>query len=84
MRFPLLIDPQLQGIKWIKKKEANNNLIVIRMSQKDALRKLEGAMENGHSLLIVVTNVRKLRKAHGARCRGKCYHISSFYSRTVL
>ena len=52
MRFPLLIDPQLQGIQWIKGKEKDNNLSIIRMSQKDALRKLESSMENGHSLLI--------------------------------
>ena len=52
MRFPLMIDPQLQGIKWIKKKEKSNHLSVIRMDQKDALRKLEHSMENGHSLLI--------------------------------
>ena len=47
MRFPLLIDPQLQGIQWIKGKEKDNNLSIIRMSQKDALRKLESSMENG-------------------------------------
>jgi dynein heavy chain len=52
MRFPLLIDPQLQGIKWIRKKEEQSNLQVIRMDQKDALRKLEQCMENGYSLLI--------------------------------
>ena len=52
MRFPLMIDPQLQGIQWIKGKEKENNLSIIRMDQKDALRKLELSMENGHSLLI--------------------------------
>ena len=52
MRFPLLIDPQLQGLQWIKQKEAKNGLQVIRMNQKGALRKLEQAMENGSSLLI--------------------------------
>ena len=49
-RWPLFIDPQLQGIKWICEKEKNNNLAVVRLGQKDLLRKLEMAMENGWSL----------------------------------
>ena len=51
-RWPLFIDPQLQGIKWICEKEKNNNLAVVRLGQKDLLRKLEMAMENGWSLVI--------------------------------
>ena len=35
-RWPLMIDPQLQGIKWIKKKYEKNtdNFTVIRFDQK--------------------------------------------------
>jgi dynein heavy chain, axonemal len=52
LRFPLLIDPQLQGIEWIRNKEKNNNLKIARMSEKSMLRKLEQAMENGWAFLI--------------------------------
>ena len=53
-RWPLIIDPQLQGIHWIKNKESGSerNLQVVRLGQKDLVRKLESALENGHTILI--------------------------------
>merc|ERR1719446_1846371 len=33
-RWPLMIDPQLQGIRWIKKHEEARNLQVVRLGQK--------------------------------------------------
>jgi dynein heavy chain len=53
-RWPLIIDPQLQGIKWIRQKESHpdRNLQIVRLGQNDILRKLERALENGHSMLI--------------------------------
>ena len=53
-RWPLLIDPQLQGIKWLRSKEggADRNLQIVRLGQNDLLRKLERALENGHTILI--------------------------------
>ncbi|KAL7490113.1 hypothetical protein ACHAW6_015825 [Cyclotella cf. meneghiniana] len=53
-RWPLIIDPQLQGIKWIKQKEScpRRNLQVVRLGQKDLIRKLEYALENGFTILI--------------------------------
>jgi len=53
-RWPLLIDPQLQGIRWLKQKEGatERNLQIVRLGQKDMMRKLESALENGHSLII--------------------------------
>ena len=53
-RWPLIIDPQLQGIKWLRQKESlpERNLQVVRLGQNDLLRKLEAALENGHSILI--------------------------------
>ena len=53
-RWPLIIDPQLQGIKWIKQKESapERNLQIVRLGQKDLIQKLEVALENGYSILI--------------------------------
>ena len=53
-RWPLIIDPQLQGIKWLKQKESHpdRNLQVVRLGQSDMIKKLESALENGHTILI--------------------------------
>ena len=53
-RWPLIIDPQLQGIKWLRQKESapERNLQIVRLGQADLLRKLESALENGHTILI--------------------------------
>jgi dynein heavy chain len=51
-RWPLMIDPQLQGVAWVKAKEASRQLAIVRLGQKTLMNKLEFAMENGTSLLI--------------------------------
>jgi dynein heavy chain len=53
-RWPLIIDPQLQGIKWLRHKEKHpdRHLEIVRLGQKDTLRKLTRALENGFSLII--------------------------------
>jgi len=53
-RWPLIIDPQLQGIKWIRNKESDpdRHLEVVRLGQKDMLRNLTRALENGYTILI--------------------------------
>eukprot|EP00946_MAST-07B_sp_MAST-7B-sp1_P001405 g1405.t1 len=52
-RWPLVIDPQLQAIKWITDKEkGDRELQIVRMDDKQLLRKLVYAMENGKSLMI--------------------------------
>ena len=50
-RWPLMIDPQLQGIKWIKTKYGDG-LKVIRLGQKGYLDKIEQALSMGDTLLI--------------------------------
>ena len=50
-RWPLMIDPQLQGIKWIKTRYGDN-LKVIRLGQKGYLDKIENAISSGDVLLI--------------------------------
>ena len=49
-RWPLMMDPQ--GIAWVKEKESQNNLQVVRMGQKRMLDQMERAIEAGHSVLI--------------------------------
>ncbi|XP_061387676.1 dynein beta chain, ciliary, partial [Musca vetustissima] len=50
-RWPLMIDPQLQGIKWIKNRYGDK-LVVLRLSQKHFLETLEKAMGNGDTVLL--------------------------------
>lgn len=51
-RWPLVIDPQLQGIKWLREKEKDRNLIVLQLSQHGWLRKMESAIVNGSVVII--------------------------------
>lgn len=50
-RWPLIIDPQLQGIRWIKQKYGDK-LVVLRLAQKSYLDVIERAITNGDILLI--------------------------------
>ncbi|XP_047143157.1 dynein beta chain, ciliary isoform X1 [Hydra vulgaris] len=49
-RWPLMIDPQLQGIKWIKTRE--QDLKVVRLGQKGYLDIIESGVSNGDCVLI--------------------------------
>ena len=52
-RWPLMIDPQLQGIVWVKEKEKKNTLQVTRLSYGNKMiRTLESSIEAGYSVLI--------------------------------
>ncbi|XP_061150392.1 dynein axonemal heavy chain 11 [Syngnathus typhle] len=50
-RWPLLIDPQLQGIKWIKSRYGNS-LKVVSLSQKGYVDVIERAVVAGNTVLI--------------------------------
>ncbi|XP_078011950.1 dynein axonemal heavy chain 17 isoform X1 [Phascolarctos cinereus] len=50
-RWPLIVDAQLQGIKWIKNKYGEE-LKAIRLGQKGYLDKIEKAISEGDTLLI--------------------------------
>jgi dynein heavy chain len=50
-RWPLMIDPQLQGLKWIKQKYGEN-LKVIRLGQKGYLEAIENSLVKGLTVLI--------------------------------
>jgi len=51
-RWPLMIDPQLQGVTWIKRKEEKRGLHVVRLGQRQLLPKLEDALINGKPIVI--------------------------------
>ncbi|XP_067860662.1 dynein axonemal heavy chain 17-like [Heptranchias perlo] len=50
-RWPLIIDAQLQGIKWIKNK-FGEDLKIIRLGQRGYLDSIEHAISNGDNLLL--------------------------------
>ena len=51
IKWPLMIDPQLQGLKWIKNKYGSS-LHVIRLNQKNYLDVVEKCVSQGNNLLI--------------------------------
>ena len=54
-RWPLMIDPQLQGIAWIKNfesKDEDRPLQISRLGNKDLMEKLKRSLENGLPFLI--------------------------------
>ncbi|CAK9808028.1 Dynein axonemal heavy chain 2 [Anthophora quadrimaculata] len=51
-RWPLVIDPQCQAVKWIKNMEAENSLRVIDFGQADFVRVLEHAIQYGKPVLL--------------------------------
>ncbi|XP_008208864.1 dynein beta chain, ciliary-like [Nasonia vitripennis] len=50
-RWPLMIDPQLQGLKWIKNKYGDE-LKILRLTQRNYLDKIEFAISNGEIVLL--------------------------------
>lgn len=51
-RWPLIIDPQLQGITWVRKREASNGLIAVQQSNPAYLASVQRGMEEGLPLLL--------------------------------
>ena len=50
-RWPLIIDPQVQGIKWLKQRE-EGNIDIVQLTQKNWLKVIEGAIVNGRCVII--------------------------------
>ena len=51
-RWPLIIDPQLQGLAWLLEKEKENNLQVTRLSYKNMIRTMEQSIDMGYSVIL--------------------------------
>ncbi|XP_062240587.1 dynein axonemal heavy chain 2 [Platichthys flesus] len=51
-RWPLMVDPQGQALKWIKNMEIQRGLRVIDFQMPDYLRVLESAIQLGHPVLL--------------------------------
>jgi dynein heavy chain len=51
-RWPLMIDPQGQANKWIRKMEGKQGLVVSKLNNPNMLRHLEACIRNGKPLLI--------------------------------
>ena len=51
-RWPLLIDPEGQGNRWIRNMEESRGLHVIKLTGKNYLRTLEFALPNGQPVLL--------------------------------
>lgn len=51
-RWPLLIDPQLQGVKWVKRREEANGLRIVQQSQPRYIDTVVHCVEQGLPLLI--------------------------------
>ena len=50
-RWPLMIDPQLQGVKWIKTKYGDK-LVIVRLGQRGYMDTIENAISSGDVVLI--------------------------------
>merc|ERR1711871_1506234 len=51
-RWPLIIDPQQQAIKWLRKREEKNNLDVVQLTQPRWLNRMGAAIQNGYTVII--------------------------------
>eukprot|EP00741_Cyanophora_paradoxa_P016051 tig00000042_g15496.t1 len=51
-RWPLMIDPQLQGIRWIREREEKNGLRILQQGQPKYVDAIEQCIQNGTPVLI--------------------------------
>eukprot|EP00966_Prymnesium_polylepis_P206274 4779736-Prymnesium_polylepis.1 len=51
-KWPLMIDPQSQGLRWIRQREARNKVQTTQLTSRGFRGQLEGAMAAGISLII--------------------------------
>lgn len=51
-RWPLLIDPQGQGVKWLTQMHKKDNFIVVRLTDKTYVHQIEQAIQYGRVVLL--------------------------------
>jgi dynein heavy chain len=51
-RWPLMIDPQGQAVKWVKNMEVKSGLKVLSLSMPDMARQMESAVQFGQPVLL--------------------------------
>jgi dynein heavy chain len=51
-RWALMIDPQLQGVKWVKSREAAAGLVILQQGQPKYVDRVLAAIEHGTPLLL--------------------------------
>eukprot|EP00762_Andalucia_godoyi_P000483 ANDGO_03248.mRNA.1 Dynein gamma chain len=51
-KWPLLVDPQGQGLAWLKRREASNEVVVVELTYKHFRNVLEDCITFGRSLII--------------------------------
>lgn len=51
-RWPLLIDPQGQGVKWLTQMHKKDNFVVVRLTDKSYLHQIEQAIQYGRVVLL--------------------------------
>jgi dynein heavy chain len=51
-RWALLIDPQLQGLKWLRRKEEGSELVVTQMGAPQYIKRLQQAISAGTPMLL--------------------------------
>lgn len=51
-RYSLMIDPQLQGVTWIKEREKDNDFQITRLNNPRMIKIMELAIESGQAVLL--------------------------------
>lgn len=51
-RWPLIIDPQIQGIKWLKSKQEQDGYVPCQLTQKNWVRAIRQAISDGMACII--------------------------------
>ena len=76
-RWSLMIDPQLQGIKWIKVKEQENGLTLLRMNNKKLINIIGECIEDGKT--VVLENLDEMIDATLSPIIGRNVYKKKFY-----
>ena len=76
-RWSLMIDPQLQGIKWIREKEKDNGLTLLRMNNKKLINIIGECIEDGKT--VVIENLDEMIDATLSPIIGRNVYKKKFY-----